>query len=59
MSVYATLSAILAELEKEGKIELLVWYINSGKAMLIYTVNGEPELVFIEEAAENTVLPIG
>ena len=48
-----------ADLDKNGAVELLIWNIDSGRAMLIYTVDGSPELVFIEDKATGSVSPIG
>lgn len=48
-----------ADIDRAGKIELLMYNIDSNKVMLIYTVSGTPELVFIEELSDGSVLPIG
>ena len=48
-----------ADLDKSGAVELLLWDIDGSRVMLIYTVDGSPELVFIEDKATGSVSPIG
>ena len=48
-----------ADIELVGKVELLTHAIDSDSVMLIYAVDGKPELVFIEKLSTGEVLPIG
>ncbi len=36
------------DIEKTGRIELLLWQMDEDRVMIIYTADGIPELVFIE-----------
>ena len=48
-----------ADMKLVGKIELLTYSIDSDNVMLIYAVDGKPQLVFIEKLSTGEVLPIG
>ena len=48
-----------ADLEKSGRVELLMYNIDSDRILLIYTVNGEPELVFIEQMSTGNIISAG
>lgn len=48
-----------ADLEKVGSIELLLMDMGGGSVMLIYTLDGAPELAFIEDVSSGGVRPIG
>lgn len=48
-----------ADLEKTGRVELMMYNIDSDRILLIYTVNGEPELVFIEQMSTGSVFSAG
>lgn len=47
------------DIDKVGKVELLMWRPNDSSVMIAYTVDGTPELLFIEELASGEVCPIG
>lgn len=46
------------DIDKSGKVELLMWNENSERVMLIYTVDGDAELVFMEQVRTGEVGPI-
>ena len=47
-----------ADTEKSGQVELALWRADSERVMVIYLVDHEPELAFIENTVTGEVLPI-
>ncbi len=48
-----------ADTERIGKVELLLWNMDDERVMFVYTVDGEAELVFIQEIDTQNTYPIG
>ena len=48
-----------ADTSKTGKVELLLCKLDSDRVLYVYTVDHEPELVFIESISKGTLSPIG
>ena len=47
-----------AETERTGKVELLLWQMDDTRVMVIWLLDREPELVFIEETGTDNVYSI-
>ncbi|MBO4562993.1 MAG: hypothetical protein J5772_05225 [Clostridia bacterium] len=48
-----------AEVEKVGKVELMLWDMDESRVMVVYLVDRVPEIVFIENTSTGEVSPIG
>ena len=48
-----------ADVTKIGKVELMLWDMEDGKVMVVWLVDREPELVFIEETGTGKTYKIG
>lgn len=48
-----------ADTEKIGNVELLLWNMDNEKVLVIWLVDREPELVFIENSSTGETFPIG
>ena len=46
------------DIESAGKVELLMWQRSEDSVLLVYTLNGEPQLAFIETMPGREALPI-
>ena len=47
------------DVDRNGKVELLIWQADGQRVMLIYTVDGAPELVFFESISSGEASAIG
>ena len=47
-----------AETERAGRVELLLWHMDDARVMVIWLLDREPELVFIEETGTDKVYSI-
>ena len=48
-----------ADTERVGNVELLLWNMDNERVMIIWLVDREPELVFIESRKTGVTMPIG
>ena len=48
-----------ADIDTVGRVELLLWQMDESRVMIVYTLDGAAELVFIETAPNGEVSPIG
>ncbi|MBO4848507.1 MAG: hypothetical protein J5586_05065 [Clostridia bacterium] len=48
-----------ADVNRVGRVELMLWHMSDGRVMVIYLVDREPELVFIEDPDTGDTFPIG
>lgn len=55
---YSKACGFPAEIEKTGEVELMLWKMDEERVMVIWLVDNEPELVFIENTKTGAVSPI-
>lgn len=48
-----------ADTDKVGSVELMLWNMDNERVMVIWLVDREPELCFIENSTTGEVMPIG
>lgn len=48
-----------ARIDEKGSVELMLWNMDDNRVMVVYLLNREPQLVFIENISTGEISPVG